>query len=153
MNVTRTPRLLTAVAVSLGLFCAVDVALAASKSNHHDGQQLLGGKIKTNGHHVLHKKGEHTVSVEVKGGKIAAVHVKHAKKGDVAVTKYKTGKKMARADGPRGSAFVQVQDQYLGTTYIGFAYVDEYGNEEIYWFPYDMILDGATGAIEYVPAT
>jgi hypothetical protein len=25
------------------------------------------------------------------------------------------------------------------------------GNEEIYWFPYDMILDGDTGAVKYVP--
>jgi hypothetical protein len=25
------------------------------------------------------------------------------------------------------------------------------GNEEIYWYPYDMILDGDTGAVEYVP--
>jgi hypothetical protein len=153
MNVNRTPRLLAAIVASLGLFAAVDVAAAAARSNHHDGQQLLGGKIKTNGHHQIHKKGEHTVSVEVKDGKIAGLHVKHAKKGAVAVTKYKTGKKMAQADGLPGSPFVLAQSQYLGTTYIGFAYVDEFGVEEIFWFPYDMILDGATGAIEYVPAT
>jgi len=30
--------------------------------------------------------------------------------------------------------------------------VDDFGNEEIYWFPYDMILDGDTGAVEYIPA-
>ena len=27
-----------------------------------------------------------------------------------------------------------------------------YGDEVIYWFPYDMIYDGDTGAIEYIPA-
>jgi hypothetical protein len=43
-------------------------------------------------------------------------------------------------------------DQYVGTTYIGYSYVDEFGEEEIYWFPYDMILDPDTGAIDYVPA-
>ncbi len=31
--------------------------------------------------------------------------------------------------------------------------VDEYGDEAIYWFLYAMILDGDTGAIEYVPLT
>jgi hypothetical protein len=35
--------------------------------------------------------------------------------------------------------------------WIGYSYIDDYGNEVIYWFPYDMILDGATGAIDYVP--
>jgi hypothetical protein len=28
---------------------------------------------------------------------------------------------------------------------------DDYGDEQIYWYPYDMILDGDTGAVEYVP--
>jgi hypothetical protein len=44
-----------------------------------------------------------------------------------------------------------VQDQDMGTVYIGYSYVDENGDEEIYWFPYDMIVDGDTGAVEYVP--
>jgi hypothetical protein len=43
------------------------------------------------------------------------------------------------------------QDQDLGTVYIGYAYTDDDGNQEIYWFPYEEILDGDTGAIEYVP--
>ena len=38
-------------------------------------------------------------------------------------------------------------------TYIGYAYYDDYGDEQIYWFPVDMIYDGDTGAIEYVPIT
>jgi hypothetical protein len=145
-------RVLTAIAVILGLLALADAAGAAPKANHHNGQQLLGQKIKTNGHHVIHTKGSYTTSVEVKDGKVAGVHVKHAKKGDVPVKKYKTDKKMARADGNPYGSLLLVQAQYLGTTYIGYSYVDEYGEEEIYWFPYDMILDGDTGAIEYVPA-
>ena len=43
----------------------------------------------------------------------------------------------------------QLQD--LGIVYIGYSYYDEYGNEVIYWYPYDMIYDGDTGAIEYIP--
>jgi len=148
----RKRRLLIGLVVSLGMFTLVDVAAAAAKAKHHNGQQLLGEKIKTKGHHAIDKKGGYAVSVEVKDGKVAGFHVKHAKKGDVPVKKYKTNKKMAQADGLQRAPFVLAQYEYVGTTWIGFAYVDEYGFEEIYWFPYDMILDGDTGAIEYVPA-
>ncbi len=136
----------------LGLF-AVGAA-AKGKANHHDGQQLLGGKAKTNGHHVLHKNGDYTAAVDVKDGKIAGLKVSHPKKGDVPVKKYKTNKKMAQtAPGLfRNATFVLVQGQYVGTTYIGYSYINDYGDEEIYWFPYDMILDGDTGAVSYVPA-
>ena len=71
--------------------------------------------------------------------------------GDVAVTKYKTSTKMASADGYRQVVYLVAQAQDLGTVYIGYSYVDDYGDEQIYWFPYDMILDGDTGAIDYVP--
>ena len=149
----RKRRLLTTSAVALGILALVDGAVAADKAKHHhqNGKQLIGEKIKTNGNHVLNKKGEHTVSVDVKNGKIAAFHVKHAKKGDIPVKKYKTDKKMARADGLQYASLLLVQAQSLGTVYIGYAYIDEYGNEEIYWFPYEMILDGDTGAVEYIP--
>ena len=127
-----------------------------TKGKHHNGKDLLGDKIKTNGHHVIDKNGDYTAAVDVQGGKIAGMKVNHATKGDIPVKKYKTTKKMAEADGLQRAgfqraAFVQVQATYLGTTYIGYAYVDEYGTEEIYWYPYDMILDGDTGAVEYVP--
>ena len=70
----RMPRYLTAIAVILGMLAVGGVALAAPKANHHNGKELLGDKVKTNGHHVLHQKGAHTVSVDVKNGKIAGVH-------------------------------------------------------------------------------
>jgi hypothetical protein len=60
------------------------------------------------------------------------------------------------AQGPRGgfqlASYLLAQDQYVGTMWIGYAYIDDYGEEIIYWFPYDMILDGDTGAIDYYPA-
>jgi hypothetical protein len=149
----RIQHLLTAIVVIFGLFVVGDAAVAAAKAKHHNGQQLLGDHIKTNGSHVLDKKGNYTASVEVKDGKIAGVHVKHATKGDVPVKKYKTDKKMAQASGHILYASFRLAQEYVGTTYIGYAYVDEYGYEEIYWFPYDMILDGDTGAILYVPAS
>ena len=162
---SRAHRSLLAILAVIGL-----IAMAASadaqgkgkgkgkgKHNHLSGQKLLGDKIKTNGHHVIHKNGKYTTSVTVKDGKVAGVHVKHSEKGDVPVKKYKTTKKMAaKRSESNGITLVsypgvlaQVQD--LGTTYIGYSYIDDYGDEYIYWFPYEMIYDGDTGAVEYVP--
>jgi hypothetical protein len=127
------------------------------KHHHLSGQQLLGDNIKANGKHVIQKNGKHTVSVNVKDGKVAGLNVKHSEKGDVPVKKYKTTKKMAtKMEESNGISFAshrsvlpQIQD--LGMTYIGYAYIDDYGDEYIYWFPYEMIYDGDTGAVEYVP--
>jgi hypothetical protein len=156
MNHTR--RTLSAAIALAGLGLA-DIAFAQKKdadkpkgkgkAKHKNGKDLLGDKIKTNGNHQLEKSGPHTVSVDVKDGKIAKFHVKHDQKGELQVKKYKTSKKMAQLDQPdRGIVLVQ----YIGTTYIGYAYYDEYGDEVIYWYPYDMIYDGDTGAVEYVAA-
>ena len=123
------------------------------KEHHHSGKDKLGDKIKQNGNHVIDKHGDNTVSVDVKDGKVAGMKVKHAKKGDVPVTKYKTSKKMAAADAIHMVAYdtMLAQAQSLGTTYIGYSYIDDWGDEQIYWYPYEMIYDGDTGAIEYVP--
>jgi len=123
----------------------------AKGHQHHSGQQMLGDKIKTNGQHVLHKVGKHTVSVNVSNGKIAGLNVKHSEKGDVPVKKYKTKKKMAEAGGIRYASYTLAQYQDIGTTWIGYGFVDDNGDLQIYWFPYEMILDGDTGAVEYVP--
>jgi|KBSSwiStaDraftv2_1062776.scaffolds.fasta_scaffold00033_22 hypothetical protein len=125
---------------------------AVKKQEHKNGKNLLGEKIKKNGRHVLDKKGNYESEVDVKDGKVAGFHVKHAQKGAVPVTKYKTKKKMAmRSSSSNGVVFASMQQEYIDTVWIGFAYVDEYGYEEIYWFPYDMVYDGDTGAIEYYP--
>ena len=120
----------------------------------HNGKDLVGDKIKQNGKHKFHENGKHSAFVDVKGGKIAGVTVTHADKGNVPVKKYKSTKKMAAAPagGMQRVSLVLAQSQYLGTTWIGYSYIDDYGDEVIYWFPYDMILDGDTGAVEYIPA-
>ena len=158
----RTKRSLVTVVALLWIFSLAGAALAAPKDkakkahHHNNGQQLLGEKIKSNGHHVIHKKGDYTTSVEVKDGKVAGVHVKHAKKGDVPVKKYKTNKKMAMGR-PAGVQYASLDvfqsQEYVGTTYIGYAYVDDYGEEEIYWFPYDMILDRLRAELDALIAT
>jgi len=150
MNPTR--RLLLSAIACTGLVAAAGPALA-KKHDHHSGKDLLGEKIKKNGKHVLHKNGPHTVSVDVKDGKIADMTVVHDTKGNVPVKKYKTSKKMASTDGLHQVAYngMLAQAYSVGTTYIGYAYIDDYGDEQIYWWPYDMVYDPMTGATEYVP--
>jgi len=156
MNTNRIQRPLTALAIIFTLFAlggaAVAVPPKAKHHNHHDGKQMIGAKLKTDGHHEIHKKGLYRTSVEVKGGKVAGVHVKHDTKGDIPVTKYKTHQKMAQAGAHLVYASLHsVQYQDMGTVYIGYSYVDDNGEAETYWFPYDMIVDGDTGAVDYVP--
>lgn len=121
---------------------------------HHDGKSLVSDKIKVNGKHKFHENGKFSSFVNVSNGKIAGISVQHAEKGAVPVKKYKTTRKMVEAPigGFQPVALVLAQAEYLGTTWIGYSYFDDYGDEVIYWFPYDMILDRDTGAIEYYPA-
>src|SRR5215510_12366104 len=72
------------------------VGTASAKHNHHNGQQLVGNRLNTNGKHEVHKVGEHTVHVHIESKKVAGVSVTHRTKGNVAVKKYKTTRKMAQ---------------------------------------------------------
>lgn len=143
--------LIAAVALSFG--ANASLAAPVKAQHHHDGKTLVADKLKTDGHRDLEHKGKYTTSVDVKGGKIAALHVKHSEKGDIPVHKYKTHRKMARNGAAHlmYASFRMAQLQDLGTEYIGYSYVDDEGNEEIYWFPVEEIYDGDTGATEYVP--
>jgi hypothetical protein len=152
MNMHRVTRLLPLIVLILSL--AGVTALAAAKAqHHHDAKSLVGENIKHDGHHDVDHKGKYTSSVEVRHAKIAAFHVRHTDKGEIAVKKYKTNHKMAQTTSAHivYAALAQDQMQDMGTVYIGYSYTDEYGNEEIYWFPEEMIEDMDTGAVEYVP--
>jgi hypothetical protein len=152
MNMNRLLRLIPAVVAIFGLLVVAGTVVAAGKANHHDAKQLLADKGKADGHHVIHTKGKYTASVETTHGKVAAFHVHHSDKGDIPVKKYKSEHKMARAAGNHVVyASFAVQEQDMGTVYIGYAYTNDDGDQEIYWFPAEMIEDGATGAVEYVP--
>lgn len=156
MTKLLTRLLLTSVA-SCGLMAAGGGAVAApvKSQHHHDAKRLLGANIKRDGHHEIEHKGKYTTSVDVEGGKIAAWHVRHSENGDLPVKKYKTTRLMARSSAPNLmlTSYRLAQMQDLGTEYIGFSYVDDEGNEEIYWFPVEEVYDGDTGAVEYVPPT
>ncbi len=124
----------------------------AKQHKHRNGKDLLGANIKKGGEHKVHANGKHTAFVKVSNGKVTGVRVSHADKGDVPVTKYKSKKKMAEAPASfQTVSFTVAQLEYLGWTWIGYSYIDDWGDEVIYWFPYDMVYDADTGAIEYIP--
>jgi hypothetical protein len=147
----------------LALAGSVIVASPAfAKHEHHDGAQLLGSKIGTDGKHEVHKVGEHTVHVQVRNKKVAGVSVTHRTKGEVPVKKYKTSKKMVQGDSSyihvaveTPHDLVQPADYQIAQSnivYIGYSFVDPVtGNEVIYWFPAEMVIDPLTGAVDYVP--
>jgi hypothetical protein len=122
----------------------------AKQHKHKNGKALLGERLKTNGKHKLEQHGKHTAYANVKDGKIAGVSVE-ADGRAVPVKKYKTNKKMAVASGMQAVSLHLAQAQSMGSTWIGYAYIDEWGDEVIYWYEYELIYDGDTGAVEYVP--
>jgi hypothetical protein len=153
MNMKRIQRLIPAVLVIFGLLALAETVVAVGKANHHDAKQLLADKGKNDGHHVIHTKGKYTAAVETRHGKISAFNVKHSEKGDIPVKKYKTEHKMAQVTVGHVvyASFAPAQAEDMGTVYIGYAYTNEEGDQEIYWFPAEMIEDPTTGAVEYVP--
>jgi len=160
----RKYRLFVTTLAVVSMIAVVGPAYAKAKAkvhqrHNHSGQRLLGDKIHTNGTHAIDKVGKNTVSVVVKGGKVAGVKVKHSERGDVLVKKYKTKtpEKLGQAGGTvmtfaSYDPTLLAQTEDLGWTWIGYSFIDDYGDEQIYWFPYDMIYDGDSGAVLYVPA-
>jgi hypothetical protein len=147
-------RLTLAVAI-LAMLCLVAPAVAAivKQHNHHGGHAKVSkAELKRDGNHPIEKNGRHAVSIDTKGGKIVKFHARHDTKGEVAVKKYKSNKKIAMLDGdvdaPAGVPVDQIDE---GTVWVSYAYVDDEGNEEYYWYQAEEIYDGDTGAVTYVP--
>jgi hypothetical protein len=151
INVNKK-RLTLAVAI-LGVLCLVAAAVAANVKahNHHGGHDKVSkADMKKDGSHSLGKVGKHSVSIDTKGGKITKFHAKHDTKGEVAVKKYRSHKKMAQLDG-NASDGIPAQQVDEGTVWVAYAYVDDDGNEEYYWYAAEEIYDGDTGCVDYVP--
>jgi hypothetical protein len=135
-------------------------AFAATKHEHHDGAQLLGSRINTDGKHEVHRIGDHGVHVHVQNKKIFRVTVEHRTRGDVPVKKYKSSKKMVQGDGLIPVAAetagdpVQRADYRVAqaVAYVGYSFIDPLtGIEQYYWYPAYMVVDPLTGAVDYVP--
>jgi hypothetical protein len=139
-----------AVAIALaGAFALV--ATASAKHQHHAGHLLLGDKLHKDGKHELHRNGDHTVHVHVANKKIVNLTVTHRTKGNVAVKKFKTNKKvveditsrqLVKGKGQRHVHFVAAGNDEVAqasTVYYGYAYFD--GTDYvIYWFPADYVV-------------
>jgi hypothetical protein len=142
---------MTALVYSL-ILVGAGVAFAKGSHKHQAGLQLLGSKINTDGKHELHKVAGHTVHAQVSNKKIANVTVT-GPKGDVAVKKYKSSKKMAAVGGSAHEYIVKVSTNeiaQLATDYIGYAFTDPVTLDTyIYWFPADVVVD-PSGAVVYV---
>jgi hypothetical protein len=97
------------------------------------------------------------VHVQVSNKKVAGVTVTHRTKGNVTVKKYKTTRKVVQSSEPGFSTAENTLPVHKAQfdvaqviVYIGYAFTDGI-DEYIYWFPAEMVIDGLTGAIEYIP--
>jgi hypothetical protein len=154
-NMLRTYALAVAIALA-GIFGLIESASA--KHQHHAAHLLLGNKLQTDGKHELHKHGEHTIHVHLAKGKVTNLTVTHRTKGNVAVKKFKTSKKVVQdegsmrvgeANGPRHVHLVAAGGTKVAqaTIYYGYAFFD--GTDWIiYWFPADYVVVDASW-IEY----
>jgi hypothetical protein len=151
IKMIRAKCLSFALAAVFGLAVLLNSPAAVAKQTHHDAKQLI--RDKSDGRHDIDHHGKYTASVEMRNGKIHAMHVRHSEKGEITLKKYKTNRKMVlNAQGHVVNASLESgMFQNLGTVYIGYSYIDDNGDEQIYWYPAEMIEDPYTGAIDYVP--
>ena len=127
----------------------------AKKHNHHNGHSLLGGKLKQNGRHQIHKAGQATVSADVNNGKVTALTANHPQKGNLPAQKVKSRKKMVEIEpsgirvalADNGSDGVQLA-QLVEYYYYAWCF-DDGVDEYCYWFPAEAVLVDGTW-IEYI---
>jgi len=153
IKMTRTKCFSFALAAAFGLAVLLNAPAAMAKQAHHDAKQLL--RDKSDGRHDIDHHGKYTASVEMRNGKVHAMHVRHSEKGEITLKKYKTNRKMA-LNAPGHVVYASLElgmFQDLGTVYIGYSYIDDNGDEQIYWYPAEMVEDPYTGAIDYVPTS
>ena len=129
--------------LNLLISCAVvSVADAApaKKQHHHSGHDLLGGKLKQNGRHQVHKAGQATVSANVNSGKVTAMSANHPQKGNLAVKKVKSTRKLADMENARvqiaanGDTIKLAQVYYYGWCF------DDGLDEYCYWYTADVVI-------------
>jgi hypothetical protein len=147
---TRTKCFSFALAAVFALSVLANSPAAMAKPVHHNAHQLL--RDKSDGRHDIDHHGKYTASVEMKNGKIHAMHIVHSEKGEIPLKKYKTNRKMA-LNAPGHIVYASLEGgafQDLGTVYIGYSYIDDNGDEQIYWYPAEEVEDPYTGAIDYV---
>ena len=105
---------------------------AKHKHVHMNGHNLLGAKLKQNGHHEVGKLGNRTLTADVENGK-----VKNMAAGDLPAKRVKTTMKMAFEGGvipvPAGGAGLQFAQYGFDTYYYGYCFDDGF-NFTCYWY-------------------
>ena len=122
---------------SAGTLAAAGAALAKEKEKkNHDGQALLGEKIKQNGKHKLHSAGKKEVFAEVNNGKVVAVTA-----AGMQVKKVKSRKKLAEVTSGVILAGMEVAQNEI--YYYGY-YVYDADFDYYYWFTTDVVIVDTT---------
>ena len=124
----RTALGLIASASTIG---ASGVALAKEK-HHHNGQALLGDKIKQSGKHKMHTAGKADVFAEVNNGKVVGVSAT-----GMQVKKVKSRQKLAETT--PGLILASMQLAQTDVYYYGYWVYDPV-YDYYYWFPADLVI-------------
>lgn len=127
------------VIASVSAIGASGIALAKEKK-HLDGHALVGGKVKQNGKHKIHKAGKADVFADVSNGKVVALSA-----AGMQVKKVKSKRKLAEAH--PGITLASVQLAQVDVYYYGY-WVYDAGYDYYYWFPVEVIIVDDTW-IEY----
>jgi len=127
----RSALTLIASASTLGV---PDLALAKEK-HHHNGNALLGAKIKQNGKHKIHTAGKADVFAEVSNGKVVGISA-----AGMQVKKVKTRQKLAQSS---GVILAGMQLAQADVYYYGYWVYDPVG-DYYYWFTSDVVIIDTT---------
>src|SRR5262245_64981373 len=133
----RSALTLIASASTLGV---PDLALAKEK-HHHNGNALLGAKIKQNGKHKIHTAGKADVFAEVSNGKVVGISA-----AGMQVKKVKTRQKLAETP---SLILASMQVAQVDVYYYGYWVYDPVA-DYYYWFTSDVVVIDTTW-VDYVP--
>ena len=129
--------------VSAGTLSTSRSALAKEK-HHHNGNALLGAKIKQNGKHKIHTAGKADVLAEVNNGKVVGVSAT-----GMQVRKVKTRQKLAEPQTVPGLILAGMKVAQTDVYYYGYWVYDPVA-DYYYWFTSDVVVVDNTW-VDYVP--
>lgn len=126
---------------TVGLLTAAALAtsggIAQAKNPHHkSGHDLLGAKLKQNGHHQIDKAGNVTVSADVANGKVTSMSAVDGQGKNLPPRKIKSQKKMAHLQ--QGEVQVASADERIQLAQADYYYgwvFDTGADEYFYWYP------------------
>ena len=126
---------------SAGTLSGSQIVLAKEK-HHHNGNALLGAKIKQNGKHKIHTAGKADVFAEVSNGKVVGVTA-----AGMQVKKVKTKQKLAETT--PGLILANMKVAQTDVYYYGYWVYDPVA-DYYYWFTTDVVIVDTTW-VDYVP--